>query len=187
MVTQANQSILDLVIQHCGSVEGLFAFAELNNTQTLHAFIEGSDFVCDVIDAKVVSYYKNNNIAPATLSEYTYDDLYSAKYDMSNVNVRVVLPVQMREVCPGQSLLDIAIHYSGSANALFSLANANNISASAWLNSEVLLVPVALNQNVVDYFTKNKIVPATQSNDYYEVSIRGDYDHNEYNNNEYNV
>ena len=67
----------------------------------------------------------------------------------------------MIRVAPNQSLIDIAIQHCGSAEAAYALAVANGISVTADLlvSQELVSVPV-MNQAIVDYYAKNKTVPA---------------------------
>lgn len=63
------QSLFDIAVQQCGSVEAVFAIAERNNLSITDALdpgmlIEITDG--DVVDKTVSGYYKQKGIRPAT-------------------------------------------------------------------------------------------------------------------------
>ncbi|MDR3227757.1 MAG: LysM domain-containing protein [Prevotellaceae bacterium] len=65
-----------------------------------------------------------------------------------------------------QTLLDIAVQEMGSAEAVFELAAANNLSITDALeNGQILQIPQSANnyvqRQVVKYYNVNKINPAT--------------------------
>jgi hypothetical protein len=66
-------------------------------------------------------------------------------------------------VAPNQTIIDLAIQHSGSAEAAFSLAAINGLSVTDALTvgTELLNVPV-VNQAIVDYYAANGIVPASR-------------------------
>lgn len=68
MITVASrQSILDIAIQHCGSVEAAFQIALLNNLALTDELVPGQQIeIPAVVNSSVVQYYEVNNIQPAT-------------------------------------------------------------------------------------------------------------------------
>jgi hypothetical protein len=65
-----------------------------------------------------------------------------------------------------QSLADIAIQYCGDASAAYAIAELNDISVTNELNAgDELILPDAINSNLVNYYSNNGIVPATMVTD----------------------
>lgn len=60
-----------------------------------------------------------------------------------------------------QNLLDIALQTSGSIEAVFLLAQANGISITADIIGLILLPVTTANKDVLDFYKKNTIRPAT--------------------------
>ena len=61
-----------------------------------------------------------------------------------------------------QTLFDIAIQHCGDREAVFQIAEMNNISFSEALSVGFSLqIPEPVNQRVVDFYTNNSIFPAT--------------------------
>ena len=70
----------------------------------------------------------------------------------------------MITVLNNQSLFDIAIQHTGSVMNAFSIAQANDISITAFLVAGTkLIIPgtVEINKDVKDYYDAKKIQPAT--------------------------
>lgn len=70
----------------------------------------------------------------------------------------------MIKILKGQSLFDIAIQSAGSIEHIFELAIENNISITESLDAGTqIIVPdnIELNSNVVSYYTRNSLKPAT--------------------------
>ena len=66
-VVQQGQSILDVAIQQCGSVESILDMAALNSISVTDDLNAGASLVMpDAKDGKVVSYYSVNRVTPAT-------------------------------------------------------------------------------------------------------------------------
>ncbi len=61
-----------------------------------------------------------------------------------------------------QNIFDIAIHHCGSAEAAFAIAvlNAKSITDDL-VAGEVLQLPTVANRAVAEYYTNNKLQPAT--------------------------
>lgn len=64
-----NQSLFDIAIQQCGSVEAVFAIAELNGLSITDALESGvlleiPEWV--VVDKPITDYYKAKGLRPAT-------------------------------------------------------------------------------------------------------------------------
>lgn len=61
----------------------------------------------------------------------------------------------------GQTLIDIALQVSGSVTALPGYIRDNDVPLDAMLNGVSIEASNVVNQSVVDYFTRNKLHPAT--------------------------
>jgi hypothetical protein len=70
-------------------------------------------------------------------------------------------------VLSGQSIFDIALMTCGVAEAAYDIALANNVDITDNIEGKVLVIPDALEKNkkMVDYYTVNKIAPATDFED----------------------
>lgn len=68
-------------------------------------------------------------------------------------------------VLDGQSMFDIAMQFSGAAEAVSTIALENNISITDELGAgqELKLSGTPLNKNIAEYYKNNKIEPATSS------------------------
>ena len=66
-VVQQGQSILDVALQQCGSIEAIFEMAALNSISVTDDLLAGNSLVMpEAKDGKVVSYYSINRVTPAT-------------------------------------------------------------------------------------------------------------------------
>ena len=66
------------------------------------------------------------------------------------------------EVKQGQSLFDIAIQHCGGLDAVFAIAEANNLMPTDMLKAgQRITVPEAGNKKVAAHYAENGIVPAT--------------------------
>ena len=68
MITVASrQSILDIALQYCGSVEAAFQIAQINNLALTDELTPGQQIeIPAVVNSSVVQYYMNHKIQPAT-------------------------------------------------------------------------------------------------------------------------
>jgi hypothetical protein len=76
-----------------------------------------------------------------------------------------------------QSLLDIAIQVSGSAEAAFDIALANNINITAELQTgQTLQIPISGRENrqIVSYYKINGIEPATAITGIEDITMLGE-------------
>lgn len=65
-------------------------------------------------------------------------------------------------VLDGQSLVDVAIQWSGSAQAVFDLAVLNNVSITDQLSAgDMLLKALPHNQRIADYYKTKGLTPST--------------------------
>lgn len=67
IIVQSGQSLFDIAIQHCGGLGSVFAIAEANNLMPTATLSIGQKIsVPDVENKKVVRYYEEHGIVPAT-------------------------------------------------------------------------------------------------------------------------
>ncbi len=67
MKTLGRQSLFDIALQECGSVEGAISIAELNDVILTDELESGTELEIDsVLDKTVSKYYTLNEINPAT-------------------------------------------------------------------------------------------------------------------------
>ncbi len=67
IIIQERQTIFDIALQYCGDVEAAFQIIDITDislTETLSACMELT--VPAVINQRIVDYYENNSISPAT-------------------------------------------------------------------------------------------------------------------------
>jgi len=67
VAVQDRQTLFDLAIQHCGDREAAFQIAEMNDISLTAALSVGLPLqIPEPINQRVVNYYANNAISPAT-------------------------------------------------------------------------------------------------------------------------
>ena len=79
------------------------------------------------------------------------------------------------KVQENQTLFDIALQEYGTAEAVFALAYANNISITDILQTDTeLTLPtgIPINNNAAEYYKKNNVKPASGTNDKFWKFIR---------------
>lgn len=79
------QSLLDIAVQTCGSVEAAFDLAVANNLDIDDKLIAGQELdAVSTTDTQIVNYYKNRNIKPATSAtgerERTFDNSFDGTF-----------------------------------------------------------------------------------------------------------
>ncbi len=70
-----------------------------------------------------------------------------------------------------QTLMDIAVSSCGDVEAVFEIAENNDLSLTVELSGIEIDVPEKSNQKVADYFADNGITPATASDKSEETQI----------------
>lgn len=66
-VSDSRQTLADIAIQHLGSIEGVYVLATLNSLSVTDSLYSGQEITLPpVINSRVVTYYKDNEITPAT-------------------------------------------------------------------------------------------------------------------------
>lgn len=72
-----------------------------------------------------------------------------------------------------QTLLDIALQHCGTAEAVFAIAELNSISPDIVpCHGDIVTLPDMVNKKVVNYYSANKIVPATANLPVFGISLR---------------
>lgn len=66
------QSILDVTLQHSGTIEQLFDVLKANNLEELPVLPTDTFYIPTVVFSEVVNHYKNNNKQLASLNEDFY-------------------------------------------------------------------------------------------------------------------
>jgi hypothetical protein len=69
IIALGNQSLFDIAIQYCGTVEAVFDFALLNGIGITQELIPGQTLLVANKDygcSEIVNYFSNNGIKPAT-------------------------------------------------------------------------------------------------------------------------
>lgn len=69
VTVQSRQTLLDIALQECGGVEGVFNLAARNDLSITDVLSVGREIEAapeDVVNRTVADYYRINNITPAT-------------------------------------------------------------------------------------------------------------------------
>lgn len=66
-VSDSRQTLADIAIQHLGSIEGVYELATLNSLSVTDCLRSGQEITLPpVINNRVVNYYRDSEIFPAT-------------------------------------------------------------------------------------------------------------------------
>ena len=65
IIIQERQTLWDIAIQYCGNVETVFEIMNLNDISVTGTFPK-EIVIPEIINQKIVDYYRTNNIIPAT-------------------------------------------------------------------------------------------------------------------------
>ena len=86
------QSVWDIALQVCGDAEAAFAIAELNNVSLSEPLAVGTELkVPSVMEMRVVEYYAQNKIVPASIEEDTnYLITYMEEDIITNENENMI-------------------------------------------------------------------------------------------------
>jgi hypothetical protein len=69
-IVQDRQTLFDIAIQYCGDREAVFAIADLNDLSITETLPAGSEVIIpNIINQKVVVFYRTNSIVPATATD----------------------------------------------------------------------------------------------------------------------
>lgn len=86
------QSIWDIALQVCGDAEAAFAIAELNDVSLSESLVVGTELkVPSVMEKRVVEYYAQHRIVPASIEEDTgYLITYMEENIITNENENMI-------------------------------------------------------------------------------------------------
>jgi hypothetical protein len=158
-----HQSLFDIAIQECGSVEAAYELAVMNGLSVTDDLVTGETLnQASVLNADVAAYYKNKGLQPATaitvlaeLVASTVDHYIS--YDSIVQSDEVI-------VMDNQDFFDLAVIYCGSADAAYDFALLNEMSVSAEITAGTKLKkPAVVNTKIQSYYKTKGLQPATGS------------------------
>lgn len=69
---QNNQTILDLCLQYCGTIEALFEFIKLNSLTEIDISTQ-EYYIPPVLREKIVKYYQDNDLEVASIDRNFYN------------------------------------------------------------------------------------------------------------------
>ena len=154
------QSIFDIAIQTAGSVEAAFALALLNGlnmTDDLDTISELA--LSDVLNDTVLNYYQDKQIKPVTSRARAVE---TSGVPVSLVGISLFSQNNVLKSVSGQTLFDIAIQVSGSAEAAFEMALINSIGITDELTPGTNLLQSGIfNKQISTYYQEKQIKPAT--------------------------
>ena len=155
------QTLPDIATQYLGSADAVYDLALLNGISITDDLEAGRDLLLPpVVNADVVAYYKNKGICPATAL------VAQAELVLSVVDTYIsIAQVAKKGVCivlDGQSLVDIATQYCGSADAAYDIALLNGLTVTDDLTPGLeLKLPSVVNKKIADYYKNKGLQPAT--------------------------
>ncbi len=76
MIGRDRQTLADVTIEQTGSIENIFNVAR-NHSIELDKPVAGIEFDDNITDKKIVSYYENNGVSPATENDINNEVLIS--------------------------------------------------------------------------------------------------------------
>ena len=154
------QSIFDIAIQTAGSIEAAFSMAllnDLNLTDDLDTISELK--LSQVLNDTVSNYYLDKQIKPATSRARAVE---VSGVPVSLVGVSPIIQNNVLKSVSGQTLFDIAVQVSGSAEAAFEMALINSIGITDELTPGMVLSPAGIfNKQIASYYHDKQIKPAT--------------------------
>ena len=167
---EKGQSIIDATLQACGSLEGLFSFAQQNNKSITAELIAGELMQGIKPTDKVTALaIKGLGIVPATLNTPLFiasgDD--AVVIEVSSVPSNLSATVEV-----GQNIFDIAIQLHGTLEGLFDIANRNNKAITDEVSPGTLMVAsVAMEMGIRSGILALGIVPATSMNSAQTIEV----------------
>ena len=161
MKVKDNQTLIDIATQYLGSADAAFELAVLNGLSPTVDLVTGMELMLpDIINADVVTYYKNKALCPAT-AVGVIPDLVLSAVD-SYISIADLLQNDEVIVLEGQNFIDLATHYCGSADVADDFAKLNEMVLTATLVAGTRLKkPAVSNAKIHSYFKTKKIEPAT--------------------------
>ena len=176
-----NQNLLDISLQSSGSIEALFDIAKQNNIDSVTQEFEGIELVNNtVLNESIVQELQGNN-KPATSGTFI-------PVDSQNSLMNQIILLTEKEsitVTNNQSLFDIALQTTGKIDSVFDIAKINSFNSIVSNITDLKIIkPIIIDNKVVKQLQGNN-KPATAG--IYTGSLNGEYEVEEYNNEEYNI
>lgn len=161
---QPGQSLLDIAIQHCGSLEALGELARLNGLDVSASLTAGDVLeIPEPTNKRVRRILADFQIVPASSEEPLG---ISVTLPVVPVNISATYNVAGAVVQAGQSLADIAVQYLGSVSAMPELAQLNGITITDELEPGTRLeLPSVVSQAVANYMNAGGYAPAANVQD----------------------
>ncbi|MCT4590522.1 MAG: hypothetical protein N4A71_22030 [Carboxylicivirga sp.] len=156
------QSFFDIAIQKLGSPEAAFLLAMENGRSLTDELSPGASLkLPEQWNSKVVDYFSNKNVAPATYAESASSQNENAEAIYWSNELKRETGIRVSEK---QSLFDVAIQKGGSFEAVMELAILNGLSITESLTpGQLLELPSVIDNDVVNYYSSKGIVPETTS------------------------
>ncbi len=157
----SNQTLADIALRETGTVETMFDIATLNGLNVSDELIAGIEILVPVIESekKVAEFFRAKEFYPA--AGYDTAELLPA----SGVDIiEVIIPKPTAiYVIERQTLADLSVQITGSVDAMFDLAELNDLNVSDWLLPGMKLkIPENISENDVNQFYKsNSLYPAS--------------------------
>jgi hypothetical protein len=135
------QSLFDIAVKTVGDVEAVFQIAADNGLSITDDLTVGRML-------HIAAWVKTIDNGQLTI------DNGATKPSKKTFSVRAL---------PGQSLFDLCVQYSGSVEAAFDLAKANDVSVTGYSNgiNPIVAIDNVKDRRVADYFRVHRLFPAT--------------------------
>lgn len=163
------QTLFDVSTQETGSIDAAFAIALANGLSVTDVVEPGSIVLIPetlTIDAKTVDYFLARQIKPASDNvSQTFEPLNWGAYWVAQSTTSATGKVSAMK---GQTLFDIAVQQTGSAENALAIAIANGLSLSAVLEAGTdIEMPSTLKADakVVNYLAGKGIKPASDADE----------------------
>ena len=154
------QTLIDIAIRYCGSADAVYDIAVLNGLSVTDDPTGLDMSLPMVVNAEIVTYYANKGLCPAT-ALVAQAELVLSVVD-TFVNITAIAKNGVCIVLDGQTLLDIAVQYCGSADAAFEIAQLNGLSVTDDLmTGRDLSLPGITNKKIAEYYKNKGLQPAT--------------------------
>lgn len=159
-IIQSNQTLMDLVIQNYGNVEAYFDFIVANGISVTNIAVTGTKFNVpnsDKINREINEYFSKRSIHPATKTSQSITGFTDIIFEAPTISLNEV------RVIVHQTLTDIALQETGTAESLVEFAVLNNISITDLLEvgTEINAKVNTQDIEILTYYKKHNIKPAT--------------------------
>lgn len=158
------QSLIDLAIQTAGSAAAAYELAVANGLSVTDDLTPGAELKSvDVFEQKVLTYFVNKNITPATdLSQIAPVTTGSSTI----VDTMRASSQNVRKALVNQTWLDLAIQHLGSVDKAYELALANGVSLTDDTTPGTKLTGISDgwgsgNKTVFNYYSNKNLKPAS--------------------------